>query len=157
MPNRTVRSHRKGLNSLHAYMHAPSKAVILQMILINIFISLTSSHRWTSPVPLQSARKWAWGEAPFRPAPPALQKDSSTLLRAPPYNGLQVSKGKPKNKAENIERSVRNISPQKTDRTVSYCIYGANFQEYGKNCSYRTVPYYRTPYRTPYCNSPNKD
>ena len=26
MPNRTVRSHRTGLDSLHVYMHAPSKA-----------------------------------------------------------------------------------------------------------------------------------
>ena len=34
------------------------------------------------------------------PDPRALQKDSSTLLRAPPSNGLQVGKGEPKNKAE---------------------------------------------------------
>jgi len=34
------------------------------------------------------------------PAPRALQKDSSTLLQAPHSNGLQVGKGKPKNKAE---------------------------------------------------------
>jgi hypothetical protein len=39
--------------------------------------------------------------------------------------------------------------------TVSYRKYGAKFQKYGKKRSYRTVPYYRTPYRTPYCNSPD--
>ena len=40
-------------------------------------------------------------------------------------------------------------------RTVSYRIYGTSFQKYGKKRSYLTVPYYRTPYRTPYCNSPD--
>jgi len=47
------------------------KQVTLQVILINTFISLTSSHRWTSPAPLQSAQEWAWGEAPFPPPEPA--------------------------------------------------------------------------------------
>jgi hypothetical protein len=57
-----------------------------------------------------------------------------------------------------MKRSVRILAREKTDltvhRTVSYRIYGANFQKYGKNRSYHTVPYYRTTYRTPYCNSP---
>jgi hypothetical protein len=43
------------------------KQVTLQVILSNTFISLTSSHRWTSPAPLQSAREWAWGKHPSRP------------------------------------------------------------------------------------------
>ena len=33
-------------------------------------------------------------------------------------------------------------------RTVSYRIYGANFQKYGKKRSYRTVPYRITVHRT---------
>jgi len=56
--------------------------------------------------------------------------------------------------ADCTAKEIAQPAREKTDRTVhltvSYHIYGANFQKR----SYRTVSYYRTPYRTPYCNSP---
>ena len=58
------------------------KQVILQVILINTFTSLTSSHRWTFPAPLQSAREWAWGEAPFpkHPSRPPSQQFAEVVV-----------------------------------------------------------------------------
>jgi len=53
--------------------------------------------------------------------------------------------------AKEIAQPAREKTDRTVHRTVSYRIYGANFQKYGKNRSYRTVPYYRTPY----CNSPD--
>jgi hypothetical protein len=91
VPNRTVRSHRTG------YMFTcmrHQKQVILQVIPNNTFISLTSSHRWTSPAPLQSAREWAWGKAPFPPPEPAprastpSQHPSRSTLPAPRASSL---------------------------------------------------------------------
>jgi len=59
--------------------------------------------------------------------------------------------------AKEIAQPAREKTDHTVHCTVSYRIYGANFQKYGKNRSYRTVPYYRTPYRTPYCNSPDRN
>ena len=188
------------------------KQVTLQVILINTFTSLTSSHRWTFPAPLQSAREWAWGEAPFpkHPSRPPSQQfaevvvgssvqqvqedsddeegqDEQQQVESVPsqQQGQQdkvkwcckhcqrVLSGKNEDRmkkhllnprackfldssaaADCTAKEIAQPAREKTDRTVhltvSYHIYGANFQKR----SYRTVSYYRTPYRTPYCNSP---
>jgi len=60
---------------------------------------MTSSQSMDLSGPTAKRARVGLGESTL-PAPRALQKDSSTLLQAPHSNGLQVGKGKPKNKAE---------------------------------------------------------
>ena len=125
------------------------KQVILQVILINTFTSLTSSHRWTFPAPLQSAREWAWGEAPFpkHPSRPPSQQFAEVVVGS---SVQQVQEDSDDEEGQDEQQQVEGVPSQQQGQQdkVKWCCKHCQRVLSGKN------GFNHTPYHTPYCNSP---